>query len=286
MTVADTLRDLLAQPELYVLNVCYDPLNVRLHREAGIPMAFMGGFGVAAGRFGLPDVGLITFNDMLDQARNICTANPGYPIIADGDTGYGNAMNVRRTVIEYARAGVACILIEDQVHPKKCGHITGPRTVIPRDEARMKIRAAVEARQDADILIFARTDARGGHGFEEALARAHDFEDEGADIVFIEALETEDEMARFAGEMEAATWANMMPKTPVVDRKVLKEMGFRIVTYNTLLAASIKAQQQALEAMVAGDASKAPPEVNFNEMLSVVGLPQFTEMEMRYKLAE
>jgi 2-methylisocitrate lyase-like PEP mutase family enzyme len=131
-------------------------------------------------------------------------------VIGDGDTGYGNALNVQRTGTEYARAGAAAVMIEDQVSPKKCGHTRG-KQVISRAEARMKIRAAVDARADADILILARTDARAVHGFDEALARCHDFEAEGADIIFMEAPETEDEMGRFCGAMTKPCMANMVP---------------------------------------------------------------------------
>ena len=156
-------------------------------------VGFLSGFAVSAARLGLPDTGLISFSEMLDSLRNCCSAVPAMPIIADGDTGYGNALNVQRTVFEFARAGAAAVMIEDQVSPKKCGHTRG-KQVVSRQEARMKIRAAVEARADADILIMARTDARAVHGPEEALARCRDFEQEGADIIFLEAPESEAEM--------------------------------------------------------------------------------------------
>lgn len=205
MSPAMKLRELIAGTDLLVCPVIHDALTARLARTTGFPTAFMGGFGVAATRFGMPDVGLITFTDMVDQLRNLTAAVPGYPVIADGDTGYGNAMNVRRTVFEYARAGAACILIEDQLSPKKCGHIEGARMVISREEARMKIRAAVEAAAEADILVLARTDAREAHGFDEALARSRDFQEEGADIIFIEALKTEEELRAFACAMDKPT---------------------------------------------------------------------------------
>ena len=122
-------------------------------------MSFMSGFAVAATRLGIPDTGLISFAEMLDQLRNICNAVPGFPIVADGDTGYGNAVNVRRTITEYAKAGAVCVMIEDQLSPKKCGHFDG-KQIISREEARLKIRAAVEAAREADILVLARTDAQ------------------------------------------------------------------------------------------------------------------------------
>jgi len=283
---AARLRQLLAGPDLLVCPVLHDALSARLAMEAGFPTAFMGGFGVAATRFGLPDTGLIGFAEMVDQLRSLTTAVPGYPVIADGDTGYGNAMNVRRTVAEYAGAGAACILIEDQLWPKKCGHIDGPRLVIPRDEARLKIRAAVEAARDADILVLARTDARGRHGLDEAVSRARDFEAEGADIVFVEALQSADELAAFARAIKKPTWANMMPKTPLVSRARLKEMGFKIVTYNVILPAMIQATQDVLTALAKDDMDRAPPIAAFGEVMRVVGLPQYNALETRYAAAE
>ena len=219
MTPAQQLRDLLAQPNLEIMPGCYDALSAKLVADAGYKVTFMSGFAVSAARLGLPDTGLISFTEMLDSLRNCCAAAAKIPLIGDGDTGYGNALNVQRTVVEYARAGAAAVMIEDQVSPKKCGHTRG-KQVISRDEARMKIRAAVEARAGADILIMARTDARAVHGFDEALARCRDFEAEGADIIFLEAPETEDEMRRFCAAMNKPCMANMVPggKTPILPR--------------------------------------------------------------------
>jgi len=281
---AEALRKLLGADNLLVCPVIADPLQARLVRMAGFPCALLGGFGVSAARFGLPDIGLITFPEMLDQVRNTCNAVAGYPVIADGDTGYGNAMNVRRTVVEYAKAGAACITIEDQVWPKKCGHYAGGRAVIPREEARIKIRAAVQAREaeGVDILILARTDARSGVGLDEAMARAKLFADEGADILFIEALQTEEELRTFAGAFHVPTWANMMPKTPLASRAALREMGFKVVTYNLLLQASVRAVQDTLSALARDDLSSAPPQVTFDELTSILGLPDFNAIEQHY----
>jgi 2-methylisocitrate lyase-like PEP mutase family enzyme len=280
------LRKLLAGDELLVCPVLCDPLAARLAQRSGVPLALLGGFAVAAMRYALPDTGLITFSDMLDQIRNVCAATPGFPIVADGDTGYGNAMNVRRTVTEYAKAGAAGVLIEDQVWPKKCGHYGGAREVIPRAEARMKIRAAVDARKDKDIVIMARTDARAGHGIDEAFARCQDFADEGADILFVEALQTVDEMRQFAAAFKLPTWANMMPKTPLVTRHDLHSMGFKVVTYNVVLHAAIRAMQQTFEALVADDMSLAPPLTAFDDMTQLVGLNDYLTVEGTYRIAE
>jgi len=279
---AAKLRELIAGDDLLVCPVIHDALTARLAQEAGLPCALMGGFGVAATVYGMPDVGLIGFNEMVGQLRALVAAVAGFPIIADGDTGYGNAMNVRRTVAEYARAGAACILIEDQQWPKKCGHIDGPRQVIPRAEAVMKIRAAVEAAREHDILILARTDARGAHGFEEAIGRAKEFEAEGADIVFMEALASAEELHKYASTIKAAPWANMMPKTPLVSRRDLKRMGFKFVTYNVALPAMIQAVQGVFAAIKADDMDHAPPLAPFGEVTRVVGLPDYNALEVRY----
>ena len=210
MTAAQRLRDLLAQPTTHIMPGCYDALSAKLVAAAGFNVTFMSGFAVSAARLGLPDTGLISFTEMLDSLRGCCAAAGRVPVIGDGDTGYGNALNVQRTVIEYARAGAAAVMIEDQISPKKCGHTRG-KQVVSRAEARMKIRAAVDARADADILILARTDARAVHGFDEALARCRDFEAEGADIIFLEAPESEAEMKAFCAAMTKPCMANMVP---------------------------------------------------------------------------
>jgi 2-methylisocitrate lyase-like PEP mutase family enzyme len=283
---AQKLRELLAGPELLVCPVISDPLSARLCQEAGFPLALLGGFGIAAIGFAMPDAGLIDFTEVVTAVHNVCEAAPGFPIIADGDTGYGNAMNVRRTVKEFARAGAAVILIEDQVWPKKCGHYGGKREVIPRAEARLKIRAAIEARNEAnaDILILARTDARSAIGFDEAMARCADFAAEGADIIFAEALESEAELSSFAGRFKQPKLANMMPKTPVKSRAELKAMGFSIVTYNVLLHAAIRAMQQTLKALKTDDMTNAPPLAGFDEVTRLVGLPDYLALEQRYRV--
>ena len=165
---------------------CYDGLSARLIERAGFALSFMSGFAVSAVRLGLPDTGLISYGEMLDQGQSICSC-VSMPIIGDGDTGYGNPVNVKRTVRGYAAAGFAAIMIEDQEWPKRCGHTRGKR-VVAREEAVFRVRAAVDAREEgAGILILARTDALATDGLEEALWRARAFSDAGADILFVEA---------------------------------------------------------------------------------------------------
>ena len=282
---AETLRSLLGGSEILVCPVVADPLMARLCQEAGFPLALLGGFGIAAIGFAMPDAGLIDFTEVVTAVHNTCAANPGFPIIADGDTGYGNAMNVRRTVQEFARAGAAVILIEDQIWPKKCGHYGGKREVISREEARLKIRAAVEARDEAgaDIMILARTDARGAVSFDESMARCEAFVAEGADIIFAEALETEAELREFGRRFKHPKLANMMPKTPVRSRAELKAMGFGIVTYNVLIHAAVQAMQSTLKALKTDVMASAPPLASFDEVTRLVGLPDYLTLEQRYK---
>jgi 2-methylisocitrate lyase-like PEP mutase family enzyme len=288
LTPAQRLRDLLAQPNVEIMPGCYDALSAKLVAAAGYKVAFMSGFAVSAARLGMPDTGLISFSEMVDTVRNCCAAAGKMPLIGDGDTGYGNALNVQRTVIEYARAGAACVMIEDQVSPKKCGHTRG-KQVVSRDEARMKIRAAVDARADADILILARTDARAVHGFDDALARCKDFEAEGADIIFLEAPETEDEMRKFCTATAKPCLANMVPggKTPVLPPAKLQEIGYKLALYPVMLLSSAIAAMQATLAALQPDSNIAqPPAISFTDLQNLVGFPDYWSREMKYQAKE
>jgi 2-methylisocitrate lyase-like PEP mutase family enzyme len=286
MTPADRLRALLAQPGLHVMPGCFDALSARLIAEAGYPISFMSGFSVSAASLGEPDTGLISFGEMLDALRAVTAAAPDVALLADGDTGYGNALNVQRTVREYARAGAACVMIEDQVAPKKCGHTRG-KQVVSRQEARMRIRAAVDARETHDILIMARTDARAVTGFDDALARCHDFVEEGADIIFLEAPESEAEMRRFCAEIPRPAMANMIDggKTPILAPDQLEDIGYRIAAYPlVLLSAAIAAMRQALAALRRGSDAPRPPELTFEQLQQAVGFPAYWAAELRYKV--
>ncbi|HAI32745.1 MAG TPA: carboxyvinyl-carboxyphosphonate phosphorylmutase, partial [Thalassospira sp.] len=176
---ADALRALLATGDLITMPCCFDALSAKLIEQEGFGLTFMSGFATSAARIGEPDLGLMSYGEVLDQARNITDA-VSIPVIGDGDTGYGNAMNVRRTVTGFAKAGCAAVMIEDQLAPKRCGHTKG-KEVVGRDEAFDRIKAAVDAREaGADILILARTDARHQHGLSEAIDRAAKFKELGA----------------------------------------------------------------------------------------------------------
>jgi 2-methylisocitrate lyase-like PEP mutase family enzyme len=285
MTAAQTLRDLLARPGIEIMPGCYDALSAKLVADHGFKVMFMSGFAVSAARLGLPDTGLISFTEMLDSLRNCCAAAGKVPLIGDGDTGYGNALNVQRTVTEYARAGAACVMIEDQVSPKKCGHTRG-KQVVSREEATMKIRAAVDAKANADILVMARTDARATHGFDEALRRCKDFEAEGADIIFMEAPESEDEMRRYCSAMKKPCMANMVPggKSPILPPAKLQEVGYKLALYPVmLLSSAITAIQATLAALQPGATTLPPPAISFSDLQSVVGFPDYWSLETKYQ---
>ena len=282
MSTATRLRELLAAPEILVMPGCYDAMSARLIERAGFKTTFMGGFAVAASRIGMPDTGLISYAEMLDQGNNICSA-VSIPVIGDGDTGYGNALNVQRTVRGYARAGFACVMIEDQVAPKRCGHTRGKQTV-DRDEAYARVQAAVDARDaGTDILIMARTDANATVGFDEALERARKFTEIGVDITFLEAPRSEEEMRIYCENVPGPKMANMVEQgdTPVLNPKVLQEIGYSIAIYPiSLMLAGIHAMEQTLAALAAGQTPDNAAE--FAHLRDIVGFPEYYEAEQRY----
>lgn len=279
----DKLRALLAQPGLITMPCCFDPLSAKLIEQAGFPLSFMSGFATAAARLGVPDTGLMSYAEVLDQGRNICNA-VSIPVIGDGDTGYGNALNVKRTVKGFAQAGFAAVMIEDQVSPKRCGHTAG-KSVVSRGEAFERIRAAADARAEGhDILILARTDARHDHGLDEAIERAAEFHRLGADILFVEAPRDEAEMRRVCTELDAPCMANIVEggMTPALPPAELEAMGFKIAAYPlTIMAAAMKAMTGALEAFKTG----TPPEdmlMSFAEMKTRIGFDDYFNEEKRY----
>lgn len=272
---AKALRALLAQPELLTMPCCYDGLSARLIERAGFPLTFMSGFSVAAARLGLPDTGLISYGEMLDQGRSILESVT-IPVIGDGDTGYGNAANVERTVEGYARAGFAAIMIEDQVAPKRCGHTQG-KEVVARTEATKRLKAAIRARDaGADILILARTDARATLGLDEALWRMEAFEALGADILFLEAPTSVAEMETFNQRVTRPTMANMIHggRTPVLTAPELESLGFRIAAYPlALIGAAVSAMEKALGTLKSGAMPEA--QVGFGDLLDIVGFDAY-----------
>lgn len=281
-TPAQNLRELLSQDCCHIMPCCYDGLTAKMIEQAGFPFTFMSGFAVSAARLGLPDTGLISYGELVGQGRDICAA-VSVPVIGDGDTGYGNALNVRRTVEGYARSGFAAVMIEDQISPKRCGHTKG-KLVVDREEAFERIQAAVDARKEgSDILILARTDARANHGLEEAIVRAKAFADIGADILFVEAPRTVEEMVTICRKVPGIHMANIIDggKTPVLSPQDLHKIGFRIAAYPlVLLSAAMKAVEKVLEDLSAGH---YPTDImNFETVRNRVGFDDYYEMEKRY----
>lgn len=267
---------------------CHDALSARLIDEAGYPVGFMSGFTVSAAQLAMPDTGLISFSEVADTLRTICAAAPRLLLIADGDTGYGNAINVKRTVHEFARAGAAGIMIEDQVSPKRCGHTRG-KQVVTRAEARMRIRAAIDARADKDIAIMARTDSRAVHGFDDALERCHMFVEEGADIIFLEAPESVEEMRKFCTGIPRPCMANMVEggATPVLPPAELEALGYRIAVYPlVMLSAAITAMRQSLRALHPESNIAMPDHASFAEIKTLVGFDDYYRDEERYRGGE
>lgn len=276
------LRQLLAMDQCHIMPCCFDGLSAKMIEQAGFALTFMSGFAVSAARLGLPDTGLISYGEMVDQGRNICSA-VSIPVLGDGDTGYGNAMNVRRTVNGYARAGFAAVMIEDQVSPKRCGHTKG-KLIVPRDEACERIKAAVDAREEgSDILIIARTDARAGHGLEEALERAGSFSELGADILFVEAPQSVEEMQIICREVEGVHMANIIDggKTPVLSPSALHAIGFKLAAYPlVLVSAAMQAMAMALKDLKAGERPQGL--MPFTEVREIVGFDDYYEEEKNY----
>ena len=240
-TGRSSLPDLLASGEMILAPGCYDALGARLVEEAGFDAAYMTGFGTAASRLGRPDVGLLTLTEMADNARRIAQAVE-IPVIADADTGYGNPINVIRTVQEYEAAGIAAVHIEDQVMPKKCGHMEG-KQLIGADEMAAKVKAAVAARRSPGFLIIARTDARAPEGLDAAIERARAYREAGADVLFIEAPQSVAEIETIASSFEDVPLLFNYAeggKTPPVSHEQLSRLGFSIVIFpiSTLLAAT------------------------------------------------
>jgi 2,3-dimethylmalate lyase len=280
------LRTLLDSGQTILAPGAFDPLSARLVEEAGFPAVYMTGFGTSAALLGRPDVGLLTMTEMVGNAGRIA-ACVDVPVIADADTGYGNPLNVIRTVGAYEAAGVAGIHIEDQVAPKKCGHMEG-KLVIPAQEMAEKVRAAVEARAQPEFVIIARTDARAVEGLERALQRGRMYRDAGADALFIEALTTEAEaeeaIKAFPGVPLLFNWAEG-GKTPPLSLDRIKELGYRIVIFpiSTLLAATGAMRSILHEIARAGTPAAAMHELpTFAEFVDFIGLPQVRVAEQRY----
>lgn len=250
MTKAKKLREMLNSGKLIMAPGAYDVWSAKMIQEAGFEAVYMTGYGVSASVIGKPDIGIMTFTEVATMAHNMAMAID-VPLIADCDTGFGNALNVMRCVQEFETAGVAAIQLEDQLMPKRCGHMEG-KVLIPMDDMVAKIRAAVAARKDPDFVIIARTDARAVYGLDEAISRAKAYVEAGADVIFLEAPQSVEEVKTVAATLKIPLLSNMVEKgkTPLFSREELQEMGYSIVIYPvTALYAATKHVMETLKVL-------------------------------------
>jgi 2,3-dimethylmalate lyase len=289
MTKRQQFRTLLAGGAPVVAPGVYDCLSAKVVERSGASAAIVTGAGIAASVLGEPDVGLVTMSEALNQTRNIARCI-GIPLIADCDTGYGNPINVRRTVREFEDAGVSALFLEDQVAPKRCGHFAG-KQVIDAEEMVQKLRAACEARTDRDLLIIARTDARATYGPEEAVRRARLYVEAGAEMIFVEAPHSEDELELIGKELQplgVPLMVNLVEggKTPLVPVDELARLGYTLVTFSgSLQKTAIKAMQDLLVSLHAtGEVTDFYPGrmVSLEERSEILGLPDYFALEQRY----
>jgi len=286
MTPTQTLRKLFQTKKLVVAPGAHDALTARVIEKCGFDAVYMTGYGQAASHLGRPDVGLICFSEMLARAANTVEAT-SLPVIADADTGFGNSVNVIRTVRAYQKAGVAAIQLEDQVSPKRCGHMLG-REVVSKAEMVGKIKAAVDARFDHDFMIIARTDARTVLGLEEALDRALAYQDVGADIIFVESPESAEEMKKINTTItKSLTLANMVEggRTPLLPNQELEDLGYRLVIYPTASTYfTTKSMFTLMNALKKDGTTKNMMEhmVPFSEFNELIGLGDINALGTKY----
>ncbi len=276
-----SLRQMLNEKRFIIAPGVFDGFSAMLANRAGFDAVYMTGYGVSASRYGLPDAGLTTLTDMLG-ALQIIRPLTNKPIIADADTGYGGLLNVRHTVRRYEAAGASAIQIEDQEIPKKCGHTLG-RRVIPMADMVAKVQVAVEARLSPETLIIARTDARTGHGLDEAIARAQAYARAGADILFVESPESEAELARIGREIDAPLVANMVPKgarTPEIPAARLQELGFDMAIYPGVgFGAALGAMEKAYAYLRQNGVSDDNGPTSLTSTHTLTGFPEVWELE-------
>jgi 2-methylisocitrate lyase-like PEP mutase family enzyme len=278
------LRARLAEKQLIVAPGVFDGISASLAGRLGFSAAYLTGAGIAASGFGLPDIGLVTQTEMVERARMLVRALDGVPLIADADTGYGAALNVVRTVREYEAAGVAAIQLEDQAFPKRCGHLPD-KELIPAVEFVLKLRAAIEARTDPDLVIVARTDARGPLGIDAAIDRARAYAEAGADLILVEAPQDSAEIERIAKEVPAPLLINLVigGLTPLESGARLQELGYAVAIHpSAVLGAAAFAMLGSLADLAGKDATPFIP-TKPAEFFNLVGLAEWSELGERYR---
>jgi len=283
------LRKLFKEKKIIVAPGAHDVLTARIIEQTGFDAVYMTGYGTSASVLGRPDVGLLTMTEMVERARNIADII-NIPLIADADTGYGDIINVIRTVRAYEKAGVACIQLEDQVAPKKCGHMLG-REIIPAKEMVKKIEAALSTRTDPDFMIMARTDARTNYGYEEAIRRCKLYKQAGADIIFYESPENIEEMEELNKELgDTLTLANMLEKgrTPLLTVTELEKLGYNLVIFCvSSVYVTAKAVKDLMEHLQKNGTTKdliQDKMIPFEEFNDMIGLNEIKEIEKKYRI--
>ncbi len=274
------LRELIQRKEILVAPGAFDAMSARLIEAVGFEAVYMTGFGTAASIFGVPDIGLLTMTEMVENAKRISDAVK-IPLIADADTGYGNHLNVMRMMEEYEKAGVAGLHIEDQVSPKRCGHMEGKK-IISIEEMVFKIRAAVACRKDRDFVLIARTDAIATDGFDQAIRRGNKYKEEGADVIFVEAPTTIEQLEKIPKLIKGPVMVNIAPKTPVLHFKKYEEMGYSIAIYPPIsLTAAYAAIKEKLIGLKENGITQAGAHggVPFEELLDFLGLKKYRGLE-------
>ena len=283
MTAKPTWRELLAREKPLVLPGAHDALSARLIEMAGFAAYVIGGYPVVGARYGLPDLGLVGLGEMAGAIRDIMSASP-LPVLIDADHGYGDVKNVTRTIRTYEDMGAAAIFIEDQVAPKRCGHMAG-KDVVPAEVMEKKIRAAVAARRGRETFIIARTDARAVHGLDEALRRGERYVKAGADGLFVEAPETVAELETIAKAFDVPQFCNMLDggKTPILSNRELYDMGFAMVVHGiTLVMRVARTMREALADLRADRLSFAGSSVSFEEFKQITRFKDWAEIEERF----
>ncbi len=283
------IHTLLNQQGSLIFPGVYDALGAKLAEQAGFPLTFVSGYSVAATQLGLPDFGFLTQTEMVAVAKRVC-GSVRIPVIIDADTGYDNALNVIRTVNELIDAGAAGVFLEDQVWPKRCGHMKGKR-VIPVEEQVQKIRAAVEARGDRDFFIVARTDARQVHGLEDAIQRCKQYKDAGADALFVEAPRSKEELTAVARALPGPLVANMLEGgvTPLLPKKELEALGYHlIVCALTALYAAAKVMREMFALIKTEGTTREALDrlLSFQQFHEIIGLDAYYELDERYRAPE
>lgn len=278
-----TIKEVLSQQDPLIVPIAHDAISARLIEKAGFKAYSVGGFALAGFRYGLPDIGLVSFGEFVAGVRDIMMGS-SLPLIIDGDDGYGDVKNVTRTVQTYEAMGVKALVLEDQTNPKRCGHMAG-KSVVSLDLASRKLEAALAARRSSDFFIVGRTDARSVNGLDDAIARAKRFVEIGVDAVIVEAPQSIEELKRIGGEIDAIQFANMAEagRTPIVPPDQLKAMGFSIIVYpGTLMLRVIKTIEDALRDLKAGTLQLPEGTMNFGELTEFLGLPTWREIDEKF----